>query len=841
MQDINSDNHKNNLQKSYETQSCTALSQANIEAQQGTALVEDTLPTAGIKLSVCVAVYNVELYVRQCLESLIAQTYKNVEFVVVDDGSTDGSGAICDEIAKRDSRFRVIHLGINKGSLVARKTAIIAAKGDYISFLDGDDLYTTEKSVELLCEQLDKNQVDILRFDFVGFGTNKHRVKEVQDYLQSSHQGIKLTAFEALDHIYAQGLGVWSIGFHAFKSSILKKVASVCPNDHFVCIEDAFYVFLALYYAKSYIAVSTPPLYSYRIGTGISTRSITINNYEIHAKERRIVRWIEEILTKDGADATYFKIVRILLNKLSDWAIGQLRALNGSERKEGLDLLVKENFNFELLQALKRANLSFIQQGELAQDIYGANCLKSDDRSTKTLAVIYNRYTREGVRHIISLQLPILVSLGYKVVLITESISPESEYPVPDSVIREVIPEKIDDGRLTCLDEILSHHLVDTVLYYQSPSCELLLWDILTIKLKKVRMIMAMNEAPLQDYAVYSNLFRGQLSQALPYILRLTDQVIVLSKAFVPYYASYGCSVQVMPNPLTFDMNKVEVAPLSMRDGVLWLGRLQDCQKHWIDALYIMRRLVQLNPDSQCFIAGIEVDPNSAQTIKNFIAENTLEEHIHWLGESHNVQHLLSRCRAYLFTSSFETSPKVLAEAKVCGTPVVAFDIPYLELLQEQAGCLVIKQRDGEAAAQALNKILNDDNLASQMISASRNSIENYYRQHDLKQRWKDLLGSNTQDHGANSSNYEQQSIRELLDMQVNFANSGIARLEDVIRAKDQVINDKTHELNIALMPKPARRYNLFKVLTYAVRGKLGFSRKKRTYYRNKLGRIFTD
>ena len=94
-------------------------------------------------ISVIVPVYNVEVYLRRCLGSLASQTYGNLEIILVDDGSTDLSGTICDEFAKADSRFRVIHQE-NKWLSGARNTGLDNSRGEYICFVDSDDFVSSE-------------------------------------------------------------------------------------------------------------------------------------------------------------------------------------------------------------------------------------------------------------------------------------------------------------------------------------------------------------------------------------------------------------------------------------------------------------------------------------------------------------------------------------------------------------------------------------------------------------------------------------------------------------------------------------------------------------------------
>ena len=100
-------------------------------------------------ISVVVAIYNVKNYIVRCVESIIKQTYKDLQIILVDDGSTDGTSKICDKFAKKDNRIIVIHKP-NGGVSSARNTGIECAKGKYIHFMDGDDFLKENFYEELL-------------------------------------------------------------------------------------------------------------------------------------------------------------------------------------------------------------------------------------------------------------------------------------------------------------------------------------------------------------------------------------------------------------------------------------------------------------------------------------------------------------------------------------------------------------------------------------------------------------------------------------------------------------------------------------------------------------------
>ena len=89
-------------------------------------------------ISIIIPVYNVEKYLERCVKSVINQTYKNLEIILVDDGAKDNSGKMCDELSKLDSRIKVIHKE-NGGLSDARNFGLKIATGDYIGFVDSDD------------------------------------------------------------------------------------------------------------------------------------------------------------------------------------------------------------------------------------------------------------------------------------------------------------------------------------------------------------------------------------------------------------------------------------------------------------------------------------------------------------------------------------------------------------------------------------------------------------------------------------------------------------------------------------------------------------------------------
>lgn len=116
-------------------------------------------------VSVIVPVYNSEKYLHRCLESIINQTYKNIEIILIDDGSTDNSGKICDEYALKDGRIKVIHTE-NKGPAAARNKGIENSRGEFIFFVDADD-FIENNAIDLLIENYQRTKADMIVGDFL--------------------------------------------------------------------------------------------------------------------------------------------------------------------------------------------------------------------------------------------------------------------------------------------------------------------------------------------------------------------------------------------------------------------------------------------------------------------------------------------------------------------------------------------------------------------------------------------------------------------------------------------------------------------------------------------------
>lgn len=205
-------------------------------------------------ISVIVPVYNVEKYLNECIDSILAQTYTDFELILVDDGATDRCPEICDEYAKKDKRIQVIHQE-NSGLSVARNTGLDAANGEYITFVDSDDV-VSKIYLERLLQTLLAEQADIVACDKTEFWNCKIPPRE--------NHGSKIvksmSGLDACNRVYRVGGGVSIIACcKLYRSNLFEGVRFPAGRIH----EDQA-IIPRLLYNSSKVAVIDENLYYYR-------------------------------------------------------------------------------------------------------------------------------------------------------------------------------------------------------------------------------------------------------------------------------------------------------------------------------------------------------------------------------------------------------------------------------------------------------------------------------------------------------------------------------------------------------------------------------------------------
>ena len=220
-------------------------------------------------VSVIVPVYNVEKYLEKCVNSLLQQTYKNIEIILVNDGSTDESGKMCDNLAQEDDRIKVFHKK-NGGLSDARNYGVERATGEYIGFVDSDD-YIEEDMYEKLYKAIQRSQADMAECSMTRIYKNYSEKFYRGDNFQIDLDD-EAYVREYIDNVRLYG-SAWC---KLLKKEIAEKVKFPVGKIY----EDCFYTLDLVKYLKK-VTVISDSLYNYYIREGsITTKSFSHSNMD---------------------------------------------------------------------------------------------------------------------------------------------------------------------------------------------------------------------------------------------------------------------------------------------------------------------------------------------------------------------------------------------------------------------------------------------------------------------------------------------------------------------------------------------------------------------------------
>ena len=228
-----------------------------------------------MKFSVIIPIYKVEQYLRPCVDNVLAQTYTDLEIILVDDGSPDGCPAICDEYANKDSRIKVIHKP-NGGLSDARNCGLEAATGEYVIFLDSDDYYNNIDFITRVAEILAVKPVDLLCHQ---------RQKFIDGHDDQMKQPVLYSQAEIDETDYGRLVGRLSTCDHLDANASLKVIHRHFLIDNQLWFkkgmysEDVDWYMRVLLKAKS-MSVTNSKAYCYRLRAGSISHNIKLKNIQ---------------------------------------------------------------------------------------------------------------------------------------------------------------------------------------------------------------------------------------------------------------------------------------------------------------------------------------------------------------------------------------------------------------------------------------------------------------------------------------------------------------------------------------------------------------------------------
>lgn len=281
-----------------------------------------------LTLSVIVPVYNVEGYLRRCLDSILPLLEFPAELILVDDGSTDGSGKICDEYAGKYENIRAVHQE-NRGVSSARNLGVSMAKGEYVAFFDSDDYIYPEVflKVWLALSAYPGRRPQVLASDFIQINTKDHWRRETR---QIRSGGISCSDLDFSEFVRPYG-AVWNVWRYLFQRDFLLRHSLRFQESSFFG-EDLEYM-VRVFAAAEKMGFLHAPYYCYENG-----RTDSAVNTVSRARIRNLLGNLEAaadfILHTPGYPCQKRMLEKLFIEYLYNFSM--LRLLHGEERREAL-------------------------------------------------------------------------------------------------------------------------------------------------------------------------------------------------------------------------------------------------------------------------------------------------------------------------------------------------------------------------------------------------------------------------------------------------------------------------------------------------------------------------
>lgn len=271
-------------------------------------------------ISVIVPVYKVEQYIDRCVQSIVDQTWKNLEIILVDDGSPDGCARMCDEWARRDARIRVIHKE-NGGLSDARNAGMAAATGESIGFVDGDD-WIEPDMYRLLVEQMERTQSDIAACGVEMVwedGTPPRRLTKAG--------GCVLEAEEAMRAVIEESWIQAPVWYKLYRTELVRSI----PFPVGKCHEDVFWTYQAVGRAKRVVVFDTLCYHYLQRAGSIMDEGFSLKRLDALEGKLLRLRYIQECYPDMVTDATTD------LCFFCFWLAQKvLKSMEGDQREKGL-------------------------------------------------------------------------------------------------------------------------------------------------------------------------------------------------------------------------------------------------------------------------------------------------------------------------------------------------------------------------------------------------------------------------------------------------------------------------------------------------------------------------
>ncbi|WP_194765117.1 glycosyltransferase [Microbacterium sp. UFMG61] len=691
-------------------------------------------------VSIVLPVFNDVTTIALALESALTQTLSDVEIVCVDDASTDGTDAVIEAFAGRDDRVRLLRHAKNSSAFQARRTGVLAARADYLLFLDGDDeLVSTAAELGLALARS-------ASADLIGFGVSvveadgrtgnayERRLQPVHDQLRGN------AVLRGLFPIGEPAQGqLWR---YLFRTSILRTAYAALPVDlSLPRINDLPLMFLVAALAESY-ASTNAKLYRYHFGRGGSGHQVdSVERAEFYASA---IRSIDSIRSA----------VDIIANSHADGEL--LRASYESARLSIIGYVCFQLVERSDPDVLSAALIHLVSLAPAEDIIRGAarfypvtlKTLKYHmprpslaGRQVRNVLLATSTLRTGGVSAVLASQARYLSEAGYHVIVVARSAGSEAD-AVPAGVDLIQLTSRDLPGRLAEWGLICREHDIDVVIDHQMLYTQY--WPEYALA---ARAEGALTIGWLHNFVARPILDGTDRLALIEACSNTLAHITVLSPLDVAYFRLRGIDhVSYAPNPpsslLLDSVAKVpeKHAPRE-KLRLVWWGRLEQQTKQVYELIELGVQLRAQGASFTITVIGPDWDDVTARSFNVRARQHGVADAVVAIGprRGNALVSEIDSADAFVTTSLIEGYQLTIAEAQSRGLPVFMYELPWLTLVKDNEGVVSVPQ--GDAAGLARQIILS---LGSAEIyrNHSRASLERAMLvvDHDYRRLYEDLL-----------------------------------------------------------------------------------------------------
>ena len=684
-----------------------------------------------IKVSVIIPVYNVEKYLRQCLDSVVNQTLREIEIICVDDGSTDSSPQILEEYAAKDPRIRVIRQN-NLGTSQTRKNGVAASRGAFLMFLDGDDEFVST-ACEKALSAASRSGADIVQFgtEIVNVAGVPHERIVMNEKMLEPFSG-KIDCENLVEACWVKRKFSGNLWNKIFRGDLVRKAFDCVEDGYFPRAQDWYAFFIIAYLSRSYFGIADR-LYRYNFGIGVvGGNNLTMKKFDAILSQKKVFEALQSFLRKRDDGSHYQNSLETIRNIFLGQCLHAWQSKLSKEDAVGAFPKLIDTWGFEevLVSFAKSKWDSYVDFSETSASAFILN-VREERKRIKTVAFYYRCIANGGAQRVVADLCNRFAEkknekgdYAFNVVCITDSEfwGVKGDYPLSARVARAYLPAYAKSSRekyrerFRAWHEIISEHEIDVVVsgLWTEP---VTFWDALCVKGHPRRPYFLTHS---HSYNAIPYLFGEKAPKRIDALYRVCDGAVALSDCDRRHIEKINPHVRAIVNPLAFDPRKIGESSREP-NSVVWCGRISG-EKRPLDAVRMMKKVVAEIPDAKLRLVG-GGDEGLMRATADLVRELGLEKSVEHVGFTHDVAAYYSQASVFVSAAEYEGFPLTFGEAMAHGIPIVSYDMPWLTFMRDGRGIIPVERLNPDALAREVVRLLKNPAEARELGLRGREHI----------------------------------------------------------------------------------------------------------------------